>query len=301
MSETPPRPSFSPIGIGAESQAPFAVLPQPALLFARRAARFAARAEGELAPYLTFLAAIAAAQAASLRPVAAIPEEDAARAAEHAMPPIDRIGLKHDPALLATVRHFLAVAVDIAMPETAAKAHAALLADEPRLLQRIADALEDAVPMDAVADFVFAAAGVQVHLAALAAGLAADRLVPVADGACPCCGGPPVASVVVERAGAHGARYAVCAACAAEWNVVRVKCTLCGSTEGIGYHELEGAKDGVQAETCDHCGLYAKIFAQAENPGLDPVADDVASLGLDIKMADSAWKRGAVNAFLAGY
>lgn len=301
MSEAPPRPTFSPIGIGQESRAPFVQLPDPAAVFARRAARFAARAEGELAGYLHFLAALAGAQAACVGPVAPLPEEEARRAAGHGMPPIDRARLKQDEALLRDVHRFLEACADLPMPESAAAARLALLAEPARLEARIGDALEDAVAMEDVAGHVLAAAGVQVHLACLAAALPADALQPVGDGACPCCGGPPVASLVVDRAGAHGARYAVCAGCATQWNVVRVKCSLCGSTEGIGYQEIEGAADGIQAETCDRCGLYAKIMAQNEHPALDPVADDVASLALDMKLADTHWRRGAVNAFLAGY
>ena len=37
------------------------------------------------------------------------------------------------------------------------------------------------------------------------------------------------------------------------------------------------------------------------NPSLDPVADDVASLGLDALMRDSEWRRGGFNHFLIGY
>ena len=301
MSDAPPRPTFSPIGIGSESRAPFVRLPSPAALFARRAARFAAGAQGELAPYMGFLAGIAGAQAASVGPVPPIPDDEAGRAAGHGMPPIDRTRLKHDPAVLVTVHRFLDACGSIAMPDGAVAALAALRADPERLAARIADAVEDAVPMEHVAEYVFAAAGVQVHLACLAAALPVALLQSVGDGVCPCCGGPPVASIVVERGGAHGARFCVCAACAVEWNVVRVKCALCGSTEGIAYQQIEGSADGIQAETCDACGLYAKIMAQNEHPALDPVADDVASLALDLKLAETEWKRGTVNAFLAGY
>jgi len=250
---------------------------------------------------MIFLAGLAAVQAACVTPVAPIPPDEAARAIEHGMPPIDRNRLKRNPGLLVEISRFLVACATLEMPEGAAAARDTLLADPERLAGRLADVLEDAVPMEAVAEYVFVAAGVQVHLAGLAAQLPAAGLQSVGDGVCPCCGGPPVGSVVVERGGAHGARFCVCAGCATEWNVVRVKCSLCGSTEGIAYQELEGSSDGIKAETCDACGLYAKIFAQNEHSGLDPVADDVASLALDLKLAESAWKRGAVNAFLAGY
>ena len=303
-SAPPPRPPFSPIGIGSESRAPFAAVPDPVAVFARRAARFAVcGGAGGLAPYLGFLAALTATQAAlarSLPPVDPIPADDATRAAGHGMPPIDRNRLRHDTALAATVMRFVETCGRLDLPDAGTAALGAL-ADAARRAQRIADVLEDAVPAEAVAEYVLVAAGVQLHLARLAAGLPADGLVPVAEGTCPACGGPPLASIIVERNAAHGSRFCVCSACATEWNVVRVKCTLCGSTEGIGYQEIAEAADGIQAETCDACRCYVKIFAQNEHPELDATADDVASLGLDLKLADSAWRRGAVNPFLAGY
>lgn len=301
MTEPPPRPAFSPIGIGAESRAPFALLPDPRAMFRRRAARFRARSEGGARVYLAWLADIAETQAACVPAVAPLDAGAVARSAEHGLPPIDRLALKHDAELAATVRAFLEAMRGVAMPVPAIEGLTALLASPEMLADRIGDALEDAVPMGDMAPYVFAAAGVQVHLAALAASLDAAALVPVGDGVCPCCGGPPAVSMVVERAGAHGARFAVCAACATEWNVVRVKCVACGSTKGIGYQEIEGQTEGIQAETCDECGLYVKILQQDGHPELDPVADDVASMGLDIMLRESAWRRGGVNPFLAGY
>jgi FdhE protein len=82
---------------------------------------------------------------------------------------------------------------------------------------------------------------------------------------------------------------------------VRIKCVLCESTKGIAYQELEGARDTVKAETCEHCHGYVKILHQQKNPQLDPVADDVAMLGLDILLRERGYRRGAVNPFLLGY
>jgi FdhE protein len=43
------------------------------------------------------------------------------------------------------------------------------------------------------------------------------------------------------------------------------------------------------------------VLNQQKDPALDPVADDVASLGLDILVRDLNFRRGAVNPFLMGY
>ena len=44
-----------------------------------------------------------------------------------------------------------------------------------------------------------------------------------------------------------------------------------------------------------------KIFYAVQNPTLDPVADDVGSLGLDILMRETGLRRGGFDPFLVGY
>lgn len=291
-------------GIGATSQPPFAVPPDPATVFARRGRRLAALAEGhDLGDYLRFIARLCDTQAAVLPdlPAGTPPAEaDLDRAVQAGMPPIDRRDLLDDPVLGATADRFLAACTALPMPPEAAAALARLRADPALLRQCLADALDDAAGAETVAEHVFAAAVVQVHATRLAAALPADRLAPIADGVCPACGGALVAAVVVDRPNAHGVRFCVCATCATEWHVVRVKCTLCGGTKGIAYQHVEGHADGVQAETCESCRGYVKIVALADDPARDALADDVASLGLDLLLREAGWHRGGVNPFLAG-
>ncbi len=83
--------------------------------------------------------------------------------------------------------------------------------------------------------------------------------------------------------------------------MVRVKCVLCESTKGIAYQELDGGPDTVKAETCENCHGYVKLLQQQKNPQLEPVADDIATLGLDILLRENGYRRGAVNPFLLGY
>jgi FdhE protein len=107
--------------------------------------------------------------------------------------------------------------------------------------------------------------------------------------------------LVVGWDGAHGARFCCCSLCATLWNYVRIKCTLCASTEGIGYLAIDGTPGTVKAETCESCHGYVKILHQHVDPALDPVADDVASLALDLLVRKDGYRRGAVNPFLLGY
>ena len=109
--------------------------------------------------------------------------------------------------------------------------------------------------------------------------------------------------MVVGWQGAHNTRFCSCSLCATLWHVVRIKCVLCGSTEGISYQEIEnGPGSGkVRAETCEKCRCYVKILQQQNDPALDPVADDVATLGLDLLVREDGYRRGAVNPYLMGY
>ena len=74
-----------------------------------------------------------------------------------------------------------------------------------------------------------------------------------------------------------------------------------GSTKGIGYQEIDGGAGTIKAETCDSCRGYVKVLHQHKDPDLDPIADDVATLGLDLLVRELGFRRGGVNPFLLGY
>jgi FdhE protein len=288
------------------AEPPFVRLPDPHKLFAARAERYGALAERhDLASYLLFLADLSRAQHGSLAHLTPPEPPDAGtleRAREFAMPPLDRLRFAPTPLFEATFDRLLSLAQEIAMPEAAAAALARLTALEPSVRRRMVQSvLAHAIPVEEFAEHGFVAAVLQVHFARLAAQLDADTLVAVGDGACPSCGGPPATSMIVGWHGAHGARYCACALCGTLWNYVRIKCTLCGATKGIGYQEIAGGSGTVKAETCESCRAYVKILQQQKDPAVDCLADDVASLGLDLLMQDAGYRRGGVNPFLLGY
>lgn len=295
--------------IGGVPTPPFVILPRPAQLFARRAARFDVLAQDSaLAPYLSFLSALTRVQAQLCETVTETPLPPAERieqARAAAMPPLDRSTIASDPALGATLDALLAALRDIEMPAQARLAVDALrAADAEDRRWLLGNVMDDVIPGDAAAPHLFVAAAVQVHLSRLAAQLDGARLVPIRTGVCPCCGGRPASSVVTGIMGAEGARYAACAGCQTLWNEVRVKCLACGTNKGIAFQSFDtgDARPQVKAETCDGCESWVKQFAQNLNPALDPVADDVASLGLDATLReDGRWRRAGANPFLAGY
>jgi FdhE protein len=299
-------PRHDPIPIGEIAAPPFARLPDPVTLFATRSLRFRTLAEGhQLAPYLLFLAAISECQhriQKDLREPDLPADDTRERAREHAMPPLDRTRFTADATLDATLDRLLALAATIDMPDNAREAiERARGADAAARDEMVRSVLADAIPVETLADHVYVAAALQVHFARLAARLDPAALVPIGDGVCPACGGAPVASAIVGWKGAHGTRFCTCSLCATQWHVVRIKCVLCESTAGIAYEELDGGPDTVKAETCENCQGYMKILHQHKNPQLEPVADDVATLGLDILLRENGYRRGAVNPFLLGY
>jgi FdhE protein len=305
MSDTR-SPAPDPSMIGGVSQAPFVRLPDPAQVFMRRAARLRVLANShDLAPYLRFLAAVADAQAgtATAVPAPALPPPDALeRAREFAMPPLDRAAATPDVGLRETCRSLFAALASVPKPEVAGASLARVRqADDHALDGLIAGALSNAGPAEAVAEHVYVAAAMQVHFTRLAAQLDSRALKPVATGACPVCGGPPAVSLIAGWPGAEGARYAACALCSTLWNEVRIKCLVCGTTEGVGYQEIEGQGGTIKAETCDGCGRYVKVLYQDKDPALDPIADDVASLGLDQLMSATSYRRAGADPFLTGY
>lgn len=299
-------PQHDPIPIGEVAKPPFARLPDPSTMFVRRAKRLRSLADGNaLRSYLIFLADLADIQdrLQDGLPEVQITATDAiTRARQFSMPPLSASDFARDQAFNAAWHRFLALADDIAMPESARLALARVnAADVVAKVELIRGVLSNAIATDALAEHVFAAAVLEVHFAKLAAQLDAEMLRPVGQGACPACAAPPVSSLVVGWRDAHATRFCACSLCGTLWNYPRIKCTLCGSTKDITYQEIADGPATVKAETCGACRRYVKILQQREDASLDPVADDVATLALDLLLRDSGFRRGGVNPFLFGY
>lgn len=296
-----------PMSIGEVADPPFAVLPDPALVFARRAARFAdlATTGNELAGYLRFATAVTQAQADTLPglPAAELPSGDRIETAlAHAMPPISIGQITLGETADVTLTTFLSKlsldgAPDVA--KTAVKTIGALGRDHRLSLM---DAVfRDEPATDQIAPHMLAACALQVHMTRLAAQLDASRLTRIADGACPACGAEPVASAIVGWEGAYGTRFCTCSLCATQWHVPRIRCLVCSEEKSVAYHRLENGPETIMGETCAACSSYVKMFHQHKDTKLDPVADDVGSLGLDIVLGREGYQRRSSNPLLMGY
>ena len=145
----------------------------------------------------------------------------------------------------------------------------------------------------------FVAAALQIELVRWAAERRVDELgQPTEPGLCPVCRGWPVASILRTVGDTPGLRYLHCGFCAAEWPYPRIQCIQCGSGEHIAYHGIEGADQAIQAETCDACHVYLKRIDRDKSPGADPLADDIASLSLDVLLNEQGYQRFGFNPLL---
>ncbi|WP_455554841.1 formate dehydrogenase accessory protein FdhE [Comamonas sp.] len=283
---------------------PRILLPQVASLFAERAARLRQLAnDNPIADYLQFAAKIvdaqqAAASSVELQPLDSTNIERAQQFSMPLLPATEHI----DPAWHQVLDAMLeTLAGEQGLPEQLQPLIQSLRELEQTERDEIAKRLlekEVAARHIGMAPFIMAA--LQVTYAKRAAALnAAD--VPYTDPAtiCPVCASEPVASVLRIGGKANGHRYLHCGTCCTEWHMVRVKCSHCESTKGVNYQSIEGSKDVVTAETCEECGTYRKVINQEKDPMAEPLADDLASLMLDLLMSENTeFKRSSANPLL---
>lgn len=287
------------IAVRAGEQITFLHLPEPGV-FAERALRLRALSDGHaMRDFLLFVAELADAQHRALSAGVGVPlptAEQVEAAARDGLPLLPAVSWPRAPvwreslrALLADLTRHLADG-----PARATAVQLAAASDEHldtqagRLLAGVMLGLD-------LASAPLVAAGLQLHFVRLvqqtAAAHAGGSVAPFGriddPTVCPCCASRPVASV--ERLGAEGARYLACGLCATQWHYVRIKCTYCQSTKGISLQSLVAADGGtaqvqpaVQAECCSECGHYLKLMHPARDNGIEPVADDLASLTLDL-------------------
>jgi FdhE protein len=313
---------------------PRLLLPQARSLFTARAARLRQLANNDITGipvtesmqgYLQLMAALVDAQAAV---AASLPAEafmlpdaaDIALSLEHNMPPLPVSGAR--PASWRTV---FAAILDQLDP---------LAKEQPQMTGVLAQLRElDAAQLEGCADAVlaevtegvdplhapFVAAALQVVWAMRASQLDSLAVQPlVTNTLCPVCGSHPVASVIRIGGQSQGYRYLHCSACASEWHMVRVKCSCCEHTSKIAYQSLETNEDKAEvvatdsapinkandpskvarAETCEDCKTYRKIFNQEHDFNVEPLADDLASLTLDLLVGEAGYARASGNPLL---
>jgi FdhE protein len=303
------RRLLSPEEIAAQagSRIPFLHLPDGSEVFQARAARLRTLAESHaMGDYLRFIARVADAQQRLLdaMPPVALPSPEAiANCREHGMPPLNVQTHRRDQQWCDVSRRMLR---DLADESEGRQREVATR------LERQHDDFYEAQASKLLAGITFGldiatapliAAGLQVYFThlAIALGESSFAATDVAT-LCPCCASRPTASVLRIGGDLSGYRFLHCALCNAEWHMVRVKCANCESTKGISYLSLQqgdaATRPAVSAEVCDSCGAYLKLCSMERDFRVEPVADDLATLALDLLVTETGKAPCGVNFML---
>lgn len=189
-------------------------------------------------------------------------------------------------------------------------------------IQRLQDLPEDSLEQQAerllagitlgldMATAPLIAAGLQLYWTHLAAATAVKSPgawhIPFEPNRCPCCGSLPAASITRIRGKLEGQRYLICSLCSSQWHFMRVKCTHCSNIKDIRFRslqpkeqeELGDRRATIEAETCDKCQHYLKTMHMDLDPHVEPMADDLASLTLDLLVSDAGYIRYGNNLLL---
>ena len=280
--------------------APHARVPGGEFTFRDRARRLQALAAGHsLSGYLEFMARLVEAQAHAAHALAGrVPAADAAHVArciEAGRPVYPALGWPRDPVWRQALDLILG---RLATEEAASLAVRELGAAPPERIEAMAEhLLAGEFEAEHPGQAPLVAAALQVYWNALASQLEASLFRPggPADGLCPACGSAPVASVVRIGGAEQGLRYLHCSLCDTEWHLPRVQCSNCSNTTDLGYFAVEGAGEVVKAEACDTCHSYLKQVYMSKAPQADAVADDLATLALDMLMAERDYLRSGPN------
>lgn len=280
------------------------VLPNPNRRFESTAARLATLAPGHwMADWLSLMARIASAQQLAVAAVSAIdgiaPSAiDLALSAD--IPPIQANGHRRDPAWRTALTHLLDAVEVGTLPPQAQAITARLHTMGPDIIEALADRVlrDDLQAADAGAA-LYVAAALQVYFTSLVAKLPVNRLRPsLLRGLCPCCGSTPSAGVIVTPIRSPAVRYLYCSLCSTAWTHPLATCITCGDPKAILLQGIRSDADIVRAEICDKCRTYAKMICEKRGARGDPYADDLASLALDVMVAEAGWSRHAPNPLL---
>lgn len=288
-------------------------LPERWQTFSRRAARLRQLAASERAgeggaigDYLRLMAVLADAQQSALATLTATrPNAEALRLARtHDMPPAHAAGFTRQPSWRTILEKLCSSVLESGeLPAEVQDTCERLRRTSSASLEALeaqADALlaGRVVELDpAAAPFLMGA--LQVYWVGLATQFTAEEVKPLqVHGVCPVCGSLPVASVVRVDKGSCGNRYLHCSLCATEWHMVRITCSYCQETKDLTYHSIEGGSPAVRAESCGSCRGYRKIFYQEKDSAVEPIADDLASLALDVLLGLEGYHRLSGNPLL---
>ena len=286
----------------ASYTAPPLLFSNPKNLYQRRAARLRELAQDHpLADYLLFAAAIADAQLALLEsiPIPQDPRLQALSGEQLANKPLDVKNWQRDPVwrklLTALLEKLKPSANDqilttIEWLEKAADSELEELADNV-LAQEFATISSDKA--------VFVWAALSLYWLQLVQQIPHNAKQESTENlhCCPVCNTAPTASLV-HFGSQQGLRYLHCALCESEWNMVRSQCSNCGQNKELDYWSIDDYMAAIRSESCGSCKSYLKIMFQEKEPKVEVIADDLASLFLDMEMEEKGFMKSGLNPFI---
>jgi len=279
------------------------LFPPTPTLFADRAKRCRQLASNHpLGGYLAFCAVVAEQQQHEFDQFPLLPLPDAKmlhHCREHGMPPLAPEGWPPHPHWQEVVQRLIKAGMTClptegkkALLDCAVNDIAWLNAQKNALLRGKMQQLEPAV-------IPFVGAALQVQWSALAGRLSlADLSLGEEHRLCPVCGSHPQAAVLYASGPAKGLRYLHCSLCGCLWHMVRAKCSNCGNGQGLEYFSFNEHLPHVQAEACADCNSYIKLIRQPGDTMVDSLADDMASLALDLRMDEKKYAKTSINLFV---
>ncbi|MHA7599283.1 formate dehydrogenase accessory protein FdhE [Alicycliphilus sp. T452] len=310
-------PSPEDIRLRSGLEIPRLLLPDPRRVFAERALRLRELAAGHaMRDYLMLMAVVCEAQHARLQQYPGVPLPDAAQIAAAAQSGAPLLATERWPRALqwrGELRALLRQVLDKLPADSPARPGVQGVMDLPdAALEQQADRLLAGITLGLdLAAAPLIAAGLQLYFTHLLAATGAAQpeafRVPADATRCPCCGSLATASITRLGGQQEGQRYLHCALCSAQWHMNRIQCTHCLATQGIRYQSLRAlADDGkpsaaraaVEAETCDGCRHYLKTMHVARDLHVEPLADDLATLTLDLLVSEAGFNRHGVNLLL---
>ncbi len=284
----------------SSTEIPFLLLPQTDALFLDRALRLKNLAQGHaMSDYLTFVAEVAMAQH---RILAAFPQTSLPPVAT-GQTPLAIGAFLRDPAWQNALRTITDEVSGKAPRDFSVRTKSLLSAASGSDLESWAQGyLEGDSSRCDIGMMPLVAAALQTYWTSLTGHLdsRAIKAHPAGRPAnhCPVCDSPPVGSIVRAGAANQGLRYLVCSLCSSQWNMERIHCVSCGDSKHVFYYGIDGSDGAIQAETCDSCHVYSKIMHMEKNPAVDIIADDLATISLDILVGEAGYQRFGINPFL---
>ncbi|OIQ89720.1 protein FdhE [mine drainage metagenome] len=279
---------------------PFLLLPETDSLFLNRALRLRNLAPGHaMEAYLRFMAGVANAQHHAMASIS----QTGRPTAVPGQPPLAIGSVERDPAWQQVLRQIADEVSGMAPEGFSTRLQHLLSTASSSDLESWAQAyLDGDFTGSDIGIMPLVAASLQVYWAALTRQL---QDVPVEarhaghpSRLCPVCSSPPAGSITHAGAASQGLRYLVCSLCSSQWNMERIRCVSCGDSRQVSYYGIEGTAGSIQAEACDACHVYTKIMHMEKDPALEILADDLATLSLDILVGEAGYQRYGLNPLL---